>query len=406
MRADSLDYPLPIPRPRRSVGLPVSIFLAWKDIWRNKGRYFLIGLVVALITTLVLFIAGLAEGLGAGNREYIEKLDADVVLFQANVDLSIPSSRLGWSKMREVRRVPGVTDAGFIGFSNVTLLPLDDQEPLKVSLIGVEPGRPGAPPAKDGVDLMSRRAKEVVIDANVVEQAGINVGDTVTIKSVLGADEDLHDLLVVGVTDSRKYSIQPSIFVPYQTWEQIKPKAAEPLPGEELVFNLIAVQSDAGIDFETMQEQLELQVSDIEAVDIKTAYENTPGYSAQQSTLNTQQIFTLIIGVLVLGGFFQIQTLQKVAQIGMLKAIGTSSMAIIIMSIIQIVAINAFGVVIGALGTYGLTQILPPGIPIAFRGDAVSSALISLLLIGPIGGIVSIITLLRAEPLKALGLAS
>ena len=45
----------------------------------------------------------------------------------------------------------------------------------------------------------------------------------------------------------------------------------------------------------------------------------------QQTTLNTQQFFTLLIGVLVLGGFFQIQTLQKIGQIGMLKAIGTSN---------------------------------------------------------------------------------
>lgn len=48
-----------------------------------------------------------------------------------------------------------------------------------------------------------------------------------------------------------------------------------------------------------------------------------PGYAAQQSTLTTQQFFTFFIGVLVVGGFFQIQTLQKVA--GMLKAIGLSS---------------------------------------------------------------------------------
>ena len=75
------------------------------------------------------------------------------------------------------------------------------------------------------------------------------VGDILTIKSILGADEELHELLVVGVTDSRKYSIQPSIFVPYQTWDQIKPRAAESNQDEELIFNLIAVQSDNSVDF-------------------------------------------------------------------------------------------------------------------------------------------------------------
>jgi putative ABC transport system permease protein len=406
MRANSLDIPLPAARSRRVVGLPIAIYLAWKDIWRNRGRYLLISLVVALITTLVLFIAGLAEGLGTGNREYIEKLNGDLVLFQSNVDLSIPSSRLAWSKMREVRRVPGVANAGFIGFSNVSIIQDEDQEPLKVSLIGVEAGRPGEPPVYTGSNLMSRRGKEVVIDENVAQQSDVQVGDTLTIKSTLGADEELHELSVVGITDSRKYSIQPSVFVPYQTWDQIRPRSTEGDPNDELIFNLISVQSDQSLNSEIMQERLQNQVADIEAVDRKTAYENTPGYTAQQSTLNTQRIFTLIIGILVLGGFFQIQTLQKVAQVGMLKAIGTSSLSIIAMSIMQIIAINIFGVLIGALGTFGLSQILPPEIPIIFRGDAVVSALLSLLLIGPIGGMVSLVTLLRAEPLKALGLAT
>ena len=48
------------------------------------------------------------------------------------------------------------------------------------------------------------------------------------------------------------------------------------------------------------------------AVDVQTAYENTPGYAAQQSTLGLMRIFTLLIGLLVIGGFFQIRVLQKV----------------------------------------------------------------------------------------------
>lgn len=408
MRVDSLDYGkvLPARRSSRSAGMPIAVYLAWKDIWRNKGRYLLISLVVALITTLVLFIAGLAEGLGTGNREYIEKLNADVLLYQANVDLSIPSSRIGWSTMRQVRRVPSVVGTGFVGFSNASIEPGGGTEPLKISLIGVDPGQPGEPVAQRGQNLLSRRAKEAVIDANVARQVGVNVGQTITVKSIVGTDEQFYELKVVGISDSQKYSIQPSIFVPYQTWEEIKPRAATTDPQAEYIFNIMAVKTDGSADFDTMKRRLESAVKDVEVADIKTAYENTPGYTAQQSTLNTQKIFTLIIGVLVLGGFFQIQTLQKVAQIGMLKAIGTSNLAIAATSIIQIVAINVVGVLIGGLGTYALTLILPAGIPIIFRGDAVSSAMLLLLLIGPIGGLVSVFTLLRAEPLKALGLAS
>ena len=107
----------------------------------------------------------------------------------------------------------------------------------------------------------------------------------------------------------------------------------------------------------------------------------------------------------MVGGFFQIQTLQKVAQIGMLKAIGASTVTIAVASVTQIVATNAFGVMVGAAGSLLLSLSFPPTVPIVFTGDAVTAAVSALLLIGPLGGMVSVWLLLRVEPLTALGLA-
>jgi putative ABC transport system permease protein len=69
--------------------LSVSSFLALKEIWRNRGRFLLVSLVIALITLLVLFIAALGEGLGNGNREYISKLDGELLVYQAKSDFLI-----------------------------------------------------------------------------------------------------------------------------------------------------------------------------------------------------------------------------------------------------------------------------------------------------------------------------
>ena len=60
-----------------------AIHLALREVWRNRGRFLLFSLVVALITVLILFVAALGEGLGSGNREYIEKLDADLIVWRA-----------------------------------------------------------------------------------------------------------------------------------------------------------------------------------------------------------------------------------------------------------------------------------------------------------------------------------
>jgi putative ABC transport system permease protein len=390
----------------RGIGLPLPIHLAFKEFWRNRGRFFLVALVIALITILVLFIGGLAEGLGAGNIEYLDKLDAELVLFQENTDLSTSISQIAWSKRKEIQRLDGVQDVGLVGFSRASIVQANGEEPLNISLIGVEPGKPGEPPAYEGRGLKQKRSKEAVIDRNVALRTGLQVGDEFTIRSIQGTDEEFYTLKVAGISDSRQHSLQPSIFVPYVTWDRIKPQAVVKPQDAETIFNIAAVQLEDPTGLETMVPLLEGRVKKVEAVDLKTAYEATPGYAEQQSTLNTIRIFTLLIGVLVLGGFFQIQTLQKVGQIGMLKAIGATSGTIAVAFVLQIIYTTVLGVAIGALGTFGLALGLPPTVPINFTVESATLAIGSLLVIGPLGGLVSLFVLLRVEPLTALGLSS
>jgi putative ABC transport system permease protein len=384
----------------------LPIYLAFKEFWRNKGRFFMVSLVIALITTLVLFIDGLAEGLGSGNIEYLKKLDAELVLFQENTDLSTSTSQLGWSKRKDIRRVDGVKDVGLVGFSRVSIVWEDGREPLGISFIGVEPGKPGEPPAFDGRGLRSKRSKEAVIGRNVSLRTGLEVGDRFTIKSIQGTDEEFYTLTVAGISDSRQNFLQPSIFVPYRTWDEMKPQAIARDDNSEIIFNVAAVQLDDPANREAMAQTLEAKVKKIEAADLETAYQATPGYAEQQSTLNTIRIFTLLIGVLVLGGFFQIQTLQKVGQIGMLKAIGASTLTIAVAFILQIIYTTILGVAIGTLGTFGLALGLPPTVPITLTPESAAVAIVSLLVIGPMAGLISLVVLLRVEPLTALGLAS
>lgn len=385
----------------------MALYLAIKEILHHRMRYLLISLIVALITTLVLFIAALSEGLASGNREYIEKLDAELLVYQKDVNLAVSASRLGRSKMNQIRRVDGVAAVGQIATSTTTIVTGEESEGIDVSLIGVEPGAPGEPPAFEGQQLGRSRANEAIIDQRVVDRTGLKVGDTLVIKSIQGTEEEFYELAVVGVSDGRGFFLQPTVFVPYITWDRVRPKAGngDTNSGAEFISNLVAVKLQNPRDWKAMAARLEQEVRGIEVVDRRTAYEATPGYAEQKSTLDTQRYFTFFIGILVIGGFFQIQTLQKVAQIGMLKAIGASTRTIALASLLQIVLLNAFGVTIGLVGSLLLSLTFPPTLPVIFTGDAVLSAVAALLLIGPLGGLVSVWILLRVEPLTALGLA-
>jgi len=383
----------------------MSIYLGLKEIWRNKGRFFLFSMVIALITVLVLFIAGLAQGLADANKQYLEKLDAQLIVFQENSKFSTISSRISPTTVRQVNRVDGVAAAGPVGFSNATLVLPDGVEPLDISLIGVLPGEPGGAPALEGRNLRSKRAYETIIDGNVAERTDIQVGDTITLKTVQGTDEELFELEVIGISDERQYFFQPSIFLPAQVWDEIRPQG-EGAFESEIAYNVIAVQLENSEALEEMTSLIQARIDGVEAADIVTTYESGPGYQEQQSTLNTQRGFTLLIGLLVIGGFFQIQTLQKVPKIGMLKAVGASNLTVGISVVLQIFIVMVFGVALGSLGTLGLSLGLPQGIPIQFSPETITAAVLSLLVIGPIGGLVSVRLAIKAEPLMALGLAS
>jgi putative ABC transport system permease protein len=384
----------------------LPVYLALREFWRNRGRFFLVSLVIALITLLVLFIAALGEGLGNGNREYLSKLDADLIVYQDKADLLINASRINRDRVASVRRVEGVAKAGSIAVANATITQLESGKELKVALLGVDPGEPGEPLVVDGSQLSRANVNEVIIDRNTFLRTGLKAGDDLIIRVTQGTKDQLYSLKMVGVSDGQQYSLQPAIFTPYFNWDQVRPKSEAEVNRTETVVNVIAVKLTDTAKLETMKARLESEVGKIQAVPIPQAIEAVPGYSAQQSTINTQGVFTLLIGLLVIGGFFQIQILQKVPQIGVLKAIGTPNPLVGAAVVTQIILVTTIGVFIGAAGTLLLSLFFPPTIPIVFNSRASLLAIVALLLIGPIGGLVSVLYAARIEPLKALGLST
>jgi putative ABC transport system permease protein len=382
----------------------MAAYLSFKEVWRNKGRFFLFSLVIALIAILVLFTAGLGEGLASANKEYLEKLDAQLLAFQSDTGFSTIESRIEYRKINRIRRVEGIADAGPIAFSNVKLVFENGPETIDVSFIGVEPGKPGAPRAIVGDDLRSKLAKVVVIDQRVADDANVGVGDFITLQVTQGTEDELYDLRVTGITDGQQYFFRPSIFVTIPVWDLYRPKADPSASSSQPAVNVIAIRAEDPAMLDEIPAKINAAVDEIETTDIKTAYESAPGYSEQQSTLNTIRGFTFLIGALVIGGFFQIQTLQKIPQIGMLKAIGTPNPVVATASILQIIFVTVFGVILGGVVTFGLTLGMPAGVPIIFTGTSILIATVSLLLIGPIGGMVSIRMALKVEPLSALGM--
>jgi putative ABC transport system permease protein len=273
-------------------------------------------------------------------------------------------------------------------------------------MLGVEPGHTGEPKVVEGSQLSTDLAQEVLLDRNAALRSGLSVGDKLTLRVTQGTRDEFYDLRVVGITGGQQYSLQPSILVPFYTWDRIRPKSEAEVGRDNPVANVLLVKLEDPLQIDAVSQRLMAQVDNIETATINEAIQALPGYSAQQSTLNTQGGFTLFIGILVIGGFFQIQILQKVAQIGVLKAIGMANPLVALAAILQIVVTTVIGVAIGGLLAFLFSLTFPPTVPIVFNGTTSALAIVALLLIGPLGGLVSIRYAVRIEPLKALGLSS
>lgn len=382
--------------------LSFSFYIAMKEVWRNRGRFFLLSLVIALITLLVLFIAALGEGLANGNRQYLANLDAQLIVFREKSDYIIPSSRLDGGTLRAVRRVSGIDGAGPVYTASSEIV--STGKPIKISLLGAEADFPGMPVVAKGMAFRGGDSNEAVIDRNLAMRSGLDIGDQIVVRSTQGPEDKFSELLIVGLTEGQSYLFQPTIFVAPPTWERIRPQSEADLRDENLYPNVIAVRLQEPGRLEPMQARLLAEVPKIQVADIPTTINNVPGYSAQQATVQTQGVFTLLIGILVIGGFFQIQVLQKVPQIGVLKAIGSSNAAVGGAAVMQIIVVTGIGVGLGAMLTFLFSLGFPPTVPLAFNGASAALSVLALMLIGPVGGLVSVFYAVRIEPLRALRL--
>ncbi len=381
----------------------MSFYLAIKEMLRNKFRFLIVSLIVALVTLLVLFLFAVSEGLVVASSEYITSIDAELFAFREDANNRVVSSSLGNSRLNDLSRVEGVTDVGPIGFSSADILLSlgGEMEKLNIALIGVEPAKPGAPAVFTGAALADERAREVVIDQHVLDRANLPVGSTIRLEALQGTKEMVFPLTVVGHTAGKKYNL-PSIFVPLQVWNEIKPQ--ERRGGGEIIFNIAAIKLTNPEAALYMQEVIRNQVNRVELADPVTTYQSAPGYMEMEMVFKMEQFFILFVALLVVGGFFQIQALQKVVQIGMLKAIGASNSTIALTVLSQVMLTVTIGMIIGGLALVAIASMMPPAVPLLFNGTRVLTGIITLFLIGPIASLISIRTLLKVEPLKALGL--
>ncbi|WP_438433678.1 ABC transporter permease [Gorillibacterium sp. sgz500922] len=371
------------------------MYLALKELKRNKTRFFMIGIIFVLIAWLVFILSGLGNGLASLAASTFKTMDANYVVFEKGSQHSMGKSLLSAEILPEVSEIPGVKAASPMGSAMATALKSDgadsDDGKVDIALIGIEPGSFLEPQKTEGEGLSSGKPTDVVVNASMKDE-GFQLGDTFKL------DGSTQSLTIVGFVENKTYNHVASVFLPIEEWRTI----AFAAPG-----------SDKGIAEPV--NAIMLQGKDIKAGDIDTKLENTetvtrsvavmglPGYKEESGTIYMMLAFLLVISAFMLGVFFYVLTMQKTNQFGIMKAIGARSGFLGKAVVSQVFILSVLSILIGIALTYGTAAIMPKGMPFTLDPQLVVLYSFVLLIIAMLSSLVSVRTITKIDPLVALG---
>ncbi|HIA6635694.1 TPA: ABC transporter permease [Staphylococcus aureus] len=349
------------------------MFLAWNEIRRNKLKFGLIIGVLTMISYLLFLLSGLANGLINMNKEGIDKWQADAIVLNKDSNQTVQQSVFNkkdienkYKKQATLKQTGEIVSNG--------------HQKDNVLVFGVEKSSFLVPRLIEG--HKATKDNEVLAD-ETLKNKGFKIDDTLTLSQ---SDEKLH---IVGFTESAKYNASPVIFTNDATIAKINPR----LTGDKI--NAVVVRDTNWKDKKLNQE--------LEAVSINDFIENLPGYKPQNLTLNFMISFLFVISATVIGIFLYVMTLQKTSLFGILKAQGFTNGYLANVVISQTLILALFGTAFGLLLTGVTGAFLPDAVPVKFDVLTLLVFAIVLMIVSVLGGLFSILTIRKIDPLKAIG---
>src|SRR5690606_27153679 len=153
------------------------MFLALRELSFARGRFFLMGSVVALMAVLMVLLSGLSVGLVNDGVSGLQKVAVSSFAFESGVDKSAAFSRsIVDTKTADAwAEVPGVAEAAPFGLTLVNTR-TDRGVDVDLALFGVETDSWLLPTAATEAELAGPNQ---VLLAGTLEDEGVAIGDVV-----------------------------------------------------------------------------------------------------------------------------------------------------------------------------------------------------------------------------------
>lgn len=149
--------------------------LALRDIRHNLGRFLLTCLGLSLLLGVVMSMIGIYRGLVADALGIARAPAAQIWVVEAKSRGPFAeASRIPGDTREAIARIAGVADSGSVTYQSVEASFRD--RPLRLYVIGFEPGRPGGPRLLTEGRPITQARFEMIADA----RGGLSIGDVVT----------------------------------------------------------------------------------------------------------------------------------------------------------------------------------------------------------------------------------
>ncbi|HEM8352160.1 ABC transporter permease [Enterococcus faecium] len=356
------------------------MFLALNEIMHSKLRYALVAGVMFLIAYLVFFLTGLAYGLAQDNRTAVEKWEADSIVLSkdanSNLGMSMITKKIAeeveGGKVAYLAQTPGV----------VTSKDSTEEGKINVSFFGIDKNQFIMPNLVEGKAFDND--DEAVGDISLKEEYGLAVGDTVKLS---GSDKTFK---LTGFTDHAKFNVSPVLYTTINAYQEIR-------------FEKEDTSENARINAIVVRGKISNLPEDLEQIKISKFINELPGYNAQVLTFGFMIGFLIVIAAIVIGIFIYVLTMQKINIFGVMKAQGITGGFIARSVVAQTFILSFVGILLGLLGTVGTSLVLPDAVP--FQSNWLFFGVISLLMlvVAVLGALFSVRTIVKIDPLKAIG---
>jgi putative ABC transport system permease protein len=322
--------------------------LAYRDIKHNLLRFVLTNFGLSLLLGIVIMITGVYGGLIDDALRQAKAANADIWVVEAGTNGPFAeSSRIPGDTRELVSRVYGVARAGSVTYQSVqTEL---NGRPLRIFLVGYEPGRPGGPRQLVAGREILRSHYEMIADRST----GLALGQEVP----LGTRG--HRFTVVGLMESEVTSSgDPVAYITLRDAQQLQFELAPPASRREKARGAAGENSDQ-INAVIAKVSPGVKVDEVAAA-LSRWKHLTALTQTQQETLLSKyvierarkqqgliMVLLVIVSAVIIALIVYTLTIDKVRSIATLKFIGAPDRTIVGLIVQQALSMGLFGYFMG-----------------------------------------------------------